>query len=62
VPGGGTSFDQRSGNWRKVAEARDVTHIDFKGVRTPGNFGRGNREKSAMPIEADAEASLPLDH
>ncbi len=44
----------------KVAEARDVTHIDFKGVRTPGNFGRGNRDKSAMPVEADAEASLPL--
>ena len=44
----------------KVAEARDVTHIDFKGVRTPGNFGRGEREKSAMPIQADAEASLPL--
>ncbi len=44
----------------KVAEARDVTHIDFKGVRTPANFGRGEREKSAMPIQADAEASLPL--
>ncbi len=44
----------------KVAEERDVTHIDFKGVRTPANFGRGNRVKSAMPLTADAEASLPL--
>jgi thiamine pyrophosphate-dependent acetolactate synthase large subunit-like protein len=44
----------------KVAEERDVTHIDFKGVRTPANFGRGAGVKSAMPVEADAEASLPL--
>lgn len=45
----------------KVAEARDVTHIDFAGVRNPSNFGRGNAAvKSAMRIEADAEASLPL--
>ncbi|HTR37589.1 MAG TPA: thiamine pyrophosphate-dependent enzyme [Bryobacteraceae bacterium] len=44
----------------KVAEERDVTHIEFKGVRTPANFGRGNRVKSAMPLTADAEASLPL--
>ena len=46
----------------KVAEERDVTHIDFKGVKTPSNFGRGGGrvEKPALPIEADAEASLPL--
>jgi thiamine pyrophosphate-dependent acetolactate synthase large subunit-like protein len=57
---GGAQVSINGPGLAKVAEARDVTHIDFKGVRTPGNFGRGNREKSAMPIEADAEASLPL--
>ncbi len=72
-PGADTSYDYTLGleapgaqvsingpGLAKVAEARDVTHIDFKGVRTPANFGRGEREKSAMPIQADAEASLPL--
>jgi thiamine pyrophosphate-dependent acetolactate synthase large subunit-like protein len=45
----------------KIADARDATHIDFAGVRTPSNFGRGGGAvKSAMPVEADAEASLPL--
>jgi len=44
----------------KVAEERDVTHIDFAGVKTPSNFGRGAGVKSAMPVTADAEASLPL--
>lgn len=44
----------------KVASERDVTHIDYGGVKTPSNFGRGAAVKSAMPIEADAEASLPL--
>ncbi len=57
---GGAQVSINGPGLAKIAEARDVTHIDFKGVRTPGNFGRGNREKSAMPIEADAEASLPL--
>ncbi len=57
---GGAQVSINGPGLAKVAEARDVTHIDFKGVRTPANFGRGNREKSAMPIEADAEASLPL--
>ena len=44
----------------KVAAERDVDHIDYGGVKTPSNFGRGASVKSAMPIEADAEASLPL--
>jgi acetolactate synthase I/II/III large subunit len=44
----------------KVAEQRDVTHIDYGGVKTPSNFGRGATVKAAMPLEADAEASLPL--
>ncbi len=44
----------------KVAAERDVTHIDYGGVKTPSNFGRGAAIKAAMPIEADAEASLPL--
>ncbi len=57
---GGAQISINGPGLAKIAEARDVTHIDFKGVRTPSNFGRGNREKSAMPVEADAEASLPL--
>jgi acetolactate synthase I/II/III large subunit len=44
----------------RVAEERDITHIDYGGVKTPSNFGRGSAVKSAMPIQADAEASLPL--
>ncbi len=46
---------------KKVAEERDTTHIVFGGIFTPGRgvFG-GRREVSAPPIEADAEASLPL--
>ncbi|MGP0074458.1 MAG: thiamine pyrophosphate-dependent enzyme [Bryobacteraceae bacterium] len=44
----------------KVAAERDVTHIDYGGVKTPSNFGRGAAVKAAMPIEADAEASLPI--
>lgn len=45
----------------KVADERDTTHIDFGGVKTPSNFGRGGGGvKAAMPIQADAEASLPL--
>lgn len=72
-PGGDTHYDYTLGletsaeqvsingpGFAKVAEERDVTHIEFKGVRTPANSGRGNGVKAAMPIEADAEASLPL--
>jgi acetolactate synthase I/II/III large subunit len=44
----------------KVADERDVTHIDYGGVKTPSNFGRGAAAKAATPIEADAEASLPI--
>lgn len=45
----------------KEAAERDVTHIDFGGIKTPSNFGRGGGSvKAAMPITADAEASLPL--
>ena len=44
-----------------VARVRDTTNIDFGGILKPSEFGRrGPVEKSAMPIEADAEASLPL--
>ena len=45
----------------KIAPSRDTANIVFAGILTPGRgaFG-GNREKSAPPIEADAEASLPL--
>jgi acetolactate synthase-1/2/3 large subunit len=45
----------------KIVALRDTTNIGFAGILTPGRgaFG-GNREKSAPPIEADAEASLPL--
>ena len=58
---GGAQVSINGPGLAKIAEARDVTHIDFKGVRTPGELRpAGNREKSAMPIEADAEASLPL--
>ena len=73
-PGESTSYDYTLGletggaqasitgpGLAKIAGARDTTDIGFAGVRTPSNFGRGGRdEKSAMPIEADAEASLPL--
>jgi thiamine pyrophosphate-dependent acetolactate synthase large subunit-like protein len=45
----------------KIAPSRDTTNIDFGGILRPSSFGRvGSREKSAPPIEADAEASLPL--
>ena len=45
----------------KIVAPRDTTNIGFAGILTPGRgaFG-GNREKSAPPVEADAEASLPL--
>lgn len=48
----------------KVAEARDRDNIDFGGIK-PGSGGRAGRgggrgTPSAPPIEADAEASLPL--
>jgi acetolactate synthase I/II/III large subunit len=44
-----------------IAKPRDTTDIGFAGILTPGSraFG-GNREKSAPPIEADAEATLTL--
>jgi acetolactate synthase-1/2/3 large subunit len=46
----------------KVAASRDSDHIDYGGILTPSRtFGGGpSREKTATPIEADAEASLPL--
>ncbi len=44
----------------KIAKPRDTTDIGFAGILTPGRAFGGNREKSAPPIEADAEASLPL--
>ena len=45
----------------KVATARDTTNIDFGGIIRPTTRGVfANREKSAPPVEADAEASLPL--
>jgi thiamine pyrophosphate-dependent acetolactate synthase large subunit-like protein len=44
----------------KIARPRDTTDIGFAGILTPGRAFGGGREKSAPPIEADAEASLPL--
>ena len=54
-------------NLAKVAAQRDTTDIGFGGI-TPGSGGRGagrggrggNGGASAPPLEADAEASLPL--
>ncbi len=45
----------------KIARSRDTTNIEFAGILSParGTFAT-NAEKSAMPIEADAEASLPM--
>jgi thiamine pyrophosphate-dependent acetolactate synthase large subunit-like protein len=45
----------------RIAPSRDTANIDFGGILRPSNFGRtGSAERSATPIEADAEASLPL--
>jgi thiamine pyrophosphate-dependent acetolactate synthase large subunit-like protein len=44
----------------KVAAVRDSTHIDFAGILTPARGTFARVEKSAPPMEADAEASLPL--
>jgi acetolactate synthase-1/2/3 large subunit len=57
---GGTQVAINGPGLAKVAEERDVTHIEYGGVKTPSNFGRGAAAKPAMPLEADAEASLPL--
>jgi acetolactate synthase I/II/III large subunit len=43
-----------------IAKPRDTTNIGFAGILTPGSRAFGRAEKSATPIEADAEASLPL--
>jgi len=46
-----------------VARVRDVDHIDFGGILSPGRrggFGGGRQAPSASPLQADAEASLPL--
>jgi acetolactate synthase I/II/III large subunit len=45
----------------KIARSRDTTNIEFAGILSPARGTFATRaEKSAMPIEADAEASLPL--
>jgi len=47
----------------KVAEVRDKDNIDFGGIKpgSGGRVGRGGRgPATAPPLEADAEASLPL--
>ncbi len=73
-PGADTSYDYTLGletggaqasitgpSLAKVASVRDKDDIDFGGIRSPGRQGRGARgPASAPPIEADAEASLPL--
>lgn len=73
-PGADTSYDYTLGletggaqasitgpSLAKVAEARDKDDIDFGGIKSPGRGGRGGRgPATAPPIEADAEASLPL--
>jgi acetolactate synthase I/II/III large subunit len=44
-----------------IAKSRDTANIDFGGILRPSNFGGGGRrEASATPIQADAEASLPV--
>jgi len=43
-----------------IAAPRDTTNIGFAGILTPGRAFQGPPEKSARPMEADAEASLPL--
>jgi acetolactate synthase I/II/III large subunit len=72
-PGADTSYDYTLGleaggaqasitgpGLAKIAAPRDTTNIGFAGILTPGRAFGGGREKSATPIEADAEASLPL--
>lgn len=73
-PGADTSYDYTLGletggaqasitgpSLAKVAEVRDKDDIDFGGIKSPGRAGRGGRgPATAPPIEADAEASLPL--
>jgi len=48
----------------KIVPQRDLTNIGFGGISggpgRPGRGGRGGGATSAVPIEADAEASLPL--
>ncbi|HLI85145.1 MAG TPA: thiamine pyrophosphate-binding protein [Bryobacteraceae bacterium] len=44
----------------KIAPQRDHDGIDFGAVNGRNGFGRGRQAPSATPIEADAEASLPL--
>ncbi len=44
----------------KIAGPRDPTSIGFGGITGGGRPGRGGGVASSMPIEADAEASLPL--
>ncbi|MGD0135763.1 MAG: thiamine pyrophosphate-dependent enzyme [Bryobacteraceae bacterium] len=45
----------------KIAPTRDTANIDSGGILRPGRGGFApSREKSAPPMEADAEASLPL--
>jgi acetolactate synthase-1/2/3 large subunit len=44
----------------KIAPTRDTSNIDFAGILTPSRSFGVSREKFATPVEADAEASLPL--
>lgn len=60
TPGAQTTIEGPS--LAKVAEQRDKDNIDFGGIK-PGTGGRGRGGRGpagAPPIEADAEASLPL--
>jgi len=73
-PGASTTYDYALGletggaqasitgpGLKEIAPLRDTAHIEFGGIMTPGRGGfAGRREKSATPILADAEASLPL--
>jgi acetolactate synthase I/II/III large subunit len=44
----------------KIAGTRDTTNIGFGGITVGGRGGRGGGGTAAPPIQADAEASLPL--
>jgi acetolactate synthase I/II/III large subunit len=58
---GGAQVSITGPSLAKIARARDTDNIDFGGILKASDFGRfGRAEKSAPPIEADAEASLPL--
>ena len=58
---GGAQASITGPNLATIAKPRDTTDIRFAGILVPGRRGFGGpEEKSATPMVADAEASLPL--